>query len=127
MRTTSSSNVVAAVVAAIALVTAACEQRSAERAAPAKPETAAVAKKAASAPSAEAAAVIAEQLPKYPLRVCPVSGKELGSMGDPYNHVHEGRLVRFCCDGCIPEFNEDPALHLAKIDAAAAAGAGGSH
>ena len=67
------------------------------------------------------AAVIEEQLPAYPLSVCPVSGRELGEMGDPYNHVHGTRLVRFCCGGCLDTFNEDPAQCIAQIDAAAAA------
>jgi YHS domain-containing protein len=67
------------------------------------------------------AAVIEAQLPTYPLTVCPVSGKELGGMGEPYDHVHGTRLVRFCCGMCLDSFNEDPAAHLAKIDAAAIA------
>lgn len=69
------------------------------------------------------AAVIAEQGPDYPLDVCPVSGNELGAMGEPYDHVHGTRLVRFCCGGCVDKFNEEPATYLAKIDAAAAAAA----
>lgn len=62
--------------------------------------------------------VIAAQLPTYPLEVCPVSGKALGTMGDPANHVHDGRLVRFCCGGCKGMFNEEPAAYFTKIDAA---------
>jgi YHS domain-containing protein len=65
------------------------------------------------------AAVIEAQSPDYPLGVCPVSGKELGAMGEPYDHVSGTRLVRFCCGGCVDTFNEDPAAYLAKIDAAA--------
>jgi YHS domain-containing protein len=65
------------------------------------------------------AAVIEAQLPDYPLTVCPVSGKELGAMGEPYDHVSGTRLVRFCCGGCLEAFNDDPAAYLAKVDAAA--------
>jgi len=65
------------------------------------------------------AAVIAAQLPAYPLSACPVSGRELGAMGEPYDYVSGTRLVRFCCGGCVDTFNEDPAAYLAKIDAAA--------
>ena len=125
MRSRNLRILVVTIIAGIALVLGACAEKPGERGertTAAKPETA-PAKKAAALPSPEAAAVIAQQLPTYPLRVCPVSGKELGAMGEPYNHVHEGRLVRFCCDGCIPDFNKDPAMYLAKIDAAAAAGA----
>jgi len=63
------------------------------------------------------AAVVEQQLPSYPLGVCPVSGRELGGMGEPYNYVYGTRLVRFCCGGCVDAFNEDPAAYLAKIDA----------
>ncbi len=66
------------------------------------------------------AAIIAEQLPTYPMTTCPVSGDKLGGeMGEPFDYVYKGRLVRFCCKGCVKEFSQDPAKYLAKIDAAA--------
>jgi hypothetical protein len=54
---------------------------------------------------------------------CPVSGKELGSMGEPFVYVHKeeckpDREVRFCCKGCLPRFKKDPAQYLAKLDQA---------
>ncbi|MFA9478139.1 hypothetical protein ACERK3_07485 [Phycisphaerales bacterium AB-hyl4] len=52
----------------------------------------------------------------YPLATCPVAGAELGSMGDPVVHVHEGREVRFCCAGCAPAFEDDPDQYLQQID-----------
>lgn len=52
----------------------------------------------------------------YPLDVCAVAGKKLGSMGKPINFVHEGRQVRFCCRGCIPRFKKDPAQYLMAVD-----------
>ncbi len=64
------------------------------------------------------AAVIKAQLPSYPLEGCAVSGKELGSMGDPINYVHGTRLVRFCCKGCVKGFQKNPAKALKKVDAA---------
>jgi hypothetical protein len=123
MRSHISSSLTVALTVGIALFLGACAEKPAARSEAPAP----VQREAAAAPSPDAAAVIEQQLATYPLRVCPVSGKELGSMGEPYNHVHEGRLVRFCCDGCIPDFNQDPAMYIAKIDAAAAAGASGSH
>jgi hypothetical protein len=64
----------------------------------------------------------------YPLNTCVVSGSKLerSSMGDPVDYTHKeagkpDRLVRFCCKGCIPAFQKDPAKHLKKIDDAAAA------
>jgi len=52
----------------------------------------------------------------YPLDVCPVSGKELGTMGDPIVKVYDGREVRFCCPGCVKPFESDQAKYTKKID-----------
>ena len=64
------------------------------------------------------AAIIKQQLPFYPLLTCPVSGEELGGMGDPVDIVYNNRLVRFCCKGCKPKFYKAPAAFMAKLDAA---------
>jgi YHS domain-containing protein len=63
-------------------------------------------------------AVVAKQLPAYPLSTCPVLGGKLGGMGEPVNYVFQGRLVRFCCKGCIAKFDADPFKYLSMIDAA---------
>ena len=79
------------------------------------------------APAQDNAAVVQAQLPTYPLQTCVVSGDKLGGMGNPVDYVHEGRLVRFCCSGCIATFKRDPAKYLKMIDdAAAKAKAGGA-
>lgn len=52
----------------------------------------------------------------YTLGTCPVSGSELGSMGNPILLNHEGRDIRFCCAGCPPKFKSDPLQFLSKID-----------
>lgn len=54
----------------------------------------------------------------YPLDVCVVSGEKLGSMGDPYEVVVEGKTVKLCCAGCEDQLRGDPATYLAKLDAA---------
>jgi hypothetical protein len=64
------------------------------------------------------AAVIAEQLPSYPLTTCPKSKQPLGEMGDPIDVVTEGRLVRVCCGGCVKDIKKDPTAAIAAIDAA---------
>jgi YHS domain-containing protein len=69
-------------------------------------------------PRDEVALLVAKQRASYPLTVCPVSGEELGSMGDPIDFLHEGRLVRFCCGTCEEQFTKNPAKVLAEIDAA---------
>ena len=64
------------------------------------------------------AAVVKAQMPIYPLDTCVVSGEKLGGMGDPVDHVDGTRLVRFCCDGCVKNYEKDPAPYMAKVDAA---------
>lgn len=53
----------------------------------------------------------------YPLTTCPVTGKELGAMGDPLVKVYDGREVRFCCAGCPAKFEADPEKYWKQIDA----------
>jgi YHS domain-containing protein len=52
----------------------------------------------------------------YPLKVCVVSGEELGGMGEPYVHNHEGVTVKFCCEPCLKKFNKEPEVYLAKLE-----------
>ena len=52
----------------------------------------------------------------YPLLTCPVTGKELGSMGPPVVMMEQGREVRFCCKGCIKRFEADAAKYFEQID-----------
>lgn len=54
----------------------------------------------------------------YLLDYCVVSGQKLGSMSQPVLHDHEGREVRFCCDGCVPKFKESPTTYTKKMDEA---------
>ncbi len=63
-------------------------------------------------------AVVDKQKEDYPLETCVVSGRKLGSMGEPVDYVHANRLVRFCCKGCIQAFRKDPAKYTGKIDKA---------
>jgi len=59
----------------------------------------------------------------YPLDTCVVSGEKLGGMGAPYDYIYKekvngketDRLVRFCCRGCVSEFQKEPAKYLSKI------------
>lgn len=58
----------------------------------------------------------AEAAEPYPLETCVISGAKLDSMGGPYIHKHDGTEVRFCCKGCLPRFNRDPAKYLKMIE-----------
>ena len=63
--------------------------------------------------------IVKEQMPFYPLAVCPISGEELGGeMGEPVDYVFNNRLVRFCCKSCVSKFLKDPKPMLAKLDEA---------
>ena len=75
-------------------------------------------KSASPAPDAALAArVVAQQLPTYPLTTCPISHDALDSGGKPVDLVHEGRLVRLCCKGCVKDFQKDPATAAATFEA----------
>ncbi len=58
----------------------------------------------------------AAEIEAYPIDFCVVSGQKLGSMGAPVDYMHEGRLVRFCCGGCIGTFQSNPEKYLAVLD-----------
>ncbi|MEY4674239.1 MAG: hypothetical protein RL148_2023 [Planctomycetota bacterium] len=61
------------------------------------------------------AAIVAAQLPHYPLDVCAVAGKKLGSMGDPVKLVLNDTLVQLCCGGCTKKAMANPAAMAAKV------------
>ncbi len=52
----------------------------------------------------------------YLFTTCPISGGELGSMGEPVVKVYDGREVKFCCKMCVPKFEKDLDASFAKID-----------
>ncbi len=52
----------------------------------------------------------------YLLDTCPVSGQKLGSMGDPIVKMIDGREIKFCCGGCVGQFEENKAKFFAQID-----------
>lgn len=52
----------------------------------------------------------------YPLDTCLVSGEKLGDHGEPVVKVHEGQEFKFCCKGCVKDFDKDPAKWHAKLN-----------
>jgi YHS domain-containing protein len=62
-----------------------------------------------------------KQRADYPLSTCVVSGQPLDAMGEPFELVHAGRLVRLCCEGCVKDFDANPPQYMAKIAEAAKA------
>ncbi len=49
-------------------------------------------------------------------KVCPVTGAELGSMGEPVRVRVKGRDVLLCCQGCVDRFKSDPDKYLARLN-----------
>jgi len=60
----------------------------------------------------------AELAKSYPLNTCVVSHDSLGGMGETVDALYEGRLIRFCCKGCVKSFNKNPEKYLKEIDSA---------
>ena len=56
------------------------------------------------------------KLKPYTLKTCVVSGDKLGEMGDPFVYAYKGREIKFCCKGCLKDFNKDPAKYLKLIE-----------
>lgn len=67
------------------------------------------------------AAIIAAGEKAYPLKTCPVSGQELGTMGEPKPVVVAGRMLKVCCPGCTKKLLNDPAKYLKQLDDAESA------
>lgn len=60
-------------------------------------------------------AVIEKQKASYASKKCPVSGEELGSMGDPLNVVIANQMVSLCCKGCEKKLRAEPAKYIAMV------------
>ena len=61
-----------------------------------------------------------DKLKPYTLKTCVVSGDKLGEMGDPYVYEYKGREIKFCCKGCLKDFNKEPEKYIKKIEEAEA-------
>ena len=44
---------------------------------------------------------------------CPVMG---GAVNQSLYADYEGKRVYFCCEGCVPEFQKDPAKYINKLE-----------
>jgi YHS domain-containing protein len=51
-------------------------------------------------------------------RVCPVTGAELGSMGEPVKVVVGGQPLYLCCKGCLDKVRSDPEAYLRRTSRA---------
>ncbi len=65
------------------------------------------------------AAIVKAQAANYPLEVCAVSGKPLGSMGEPISLVVDNTLIKLCCKGCVKKATANKTDITAKIQTAA--------
>ncbi len=60
------------------------------------------------------------KLKPYTLNKCIVSGDKLGEMGEAFVYKYQGREIKFCCKGCLKDFNKEPAKYIKKIEQAEA-------
>jgi hypothetical protein len=65
------------------------------------------------------AAVIEKQKASLTAKTCPVSGEELGSMGDPIHVVVANKTFALCCKGCEKGLKKDAAKYIAMANGAA--------
>ncbi len=76
-------------------------------------------KKAEIVSTAEQKAKAADLAKSYPLTTCVVSHDKVGGSNDTVDALYDGRLIRFCCKGCVKSFNKKPEKYLKELDAAA--------
>ncbi|HQP09860.1 MAG TPA: YHS domain-containing protein [Candidatus Omnitrophota bacterium] len=50
-------------------------------------------------------------------KICPVSGQEIGAMGEAVTVEYEGKVYNLCCAGCLEAFNNDPQKYIAAVNA----------
>jgi YHS domain-containing protein len=63
-------------------------------------------------------AIIAKELPGYPLDTCVVTGDKLGANKEaPINYIYHNHLVRFSRSSSQKTFDKDPEKYLLKLDA----------
>jgi hypothetical protein len=60
---------------------------------------------------------MATGLPYGGQKTCPVTGDELGSMGQPRAVTVKGQTIYVCCKGCVQQVQNDPDLYLQKVEA----------
>lgn len=68
------------------------------------------------------AASIQAQLRDYPMQTCVVSGRAFGE--NATTALHEGTLVRLCCNGCKETFTKNPSPYLRRLATAKCASFG---
>lgn len=56
----------------------------------------------------------------YPSATCLISEEKLGSMGKPYVLVAGGQEIKFCCKGCVKDYEKDKTGYMKKLAAAEA-------
>jgi YHS domain-containing protein len=65
--------------------------------------------------SANAAEAAAKKAKPYTLNICLVTGEKLGGMGEPVKVEYQGQEFKFCCKGCIKQFNKEPEKFVKKL------------
>ena len=49
-------------------------------------------------------------------KVCPVSGKPIGTMGEGKTVEYNGKMYHLCCDMCEKDFNADPEKYIKLLE-----------
>ena len=49
-------------------------------------------------------------------KICPVSGDEVGEMGEIVKKEYKGKVYNFCCKMCLKDFDKDPEKYVKKVE-----------
>ncbi len=57
-----------------------------------------------------------EKAKPYPLDFCLVSDEKFEKSDmKPFELVHEGQTIKFCCKNCVKDFKKDPKKYVTKL------------
>jgi len=45
-------------------------------------------------------------------KICPVMAAEKEAVSDDCFLIHDGRIINLCCEGCVEDFNKNPARYV---------------
>lgn len=49
-------------------------------------------------------------------KICPISGEEVGGMGEIVKYEYKGKIYNLCCPMCEKDFKKDPEAAIKKLE-----------
>lgn len=49
-------------------------------------------------------------------KICPISGEEVGGMGEVVQYEYKGKIYNLCCPMCEKDFKKDPEAAIKRLE-----------